>query len=303
MRRWVGGSVFFGIALVLAACGTQRPAPVVDRSGATGVRPDAAAGTSLPPAPRVAKEGNYTVQRGDTLYSIATSFGVDVRELARWNNLGDAASLSVGQTLRVTAPPASAATVTPVAPVGSAEVRPLPGADASPPVATAPGATLPPAAPILPAMPSTPSPQPQPVVPGAATLPPETSKPAPLESSVQWLWPAPGKVIENFDETRNKGLDIAGNDGDPVQAAGDGEVVYVGSALRGYGNLVIVKHNDEFISAYAHNRQVLVKQGQAVKRGQRIAEFGRSDADRVKLHFEIRRHGKPVDPLRYLPVR
>jgi lipoprotein NlpD len=151
-------------------------------------------------------------------------------------------------------------------------------------------------------MPSTPSPQPPPAVPGTATVPPETAKP-PLESSVQWQWPAPGKVIENFDETRNKGLDIAGNDGDPVAAAGDGEVVYVGSALRGYGNLVIVKHNDEFISAYAHNRQILVKQGQAVKRGQRIAEFGRSDAERIKLHFEIRRHGKPVDPLRYLPVR
>ena len=132
MRRWVGRSVFFGVVLMLAACGTQRPAPVVDRSGPTNVRPDAAAGASVPPAQRVAKEGIYTVQRGDTLYSIATSFGVDVRELARWNNLGDSVSLSVGQALRVTAPPASAATVTPVAPVGSAEVRPLPGAEASP---------------------------------------------------------------------------------------------------------------------------------------------------------------------------
>jgi lipoprotein NlpD len=118
-----------------------------------------------------------------------------------------------------------------------------------------------------------------------------------------WQWPAPGKVIEGFDETRNKGIDIAGNDGDPVLAAADGEVVYVGAALRGYGNLVIVKHSEEFISAYAHNKQILVKQGQAVKRGQRIAEIGRSDADRTKLHFEIRRQGKPVDPLKYLPAR
>lgn len=302
MRRWVGGSVCFGVALLMAACASQRPAPVVDRSGPTGVRPDAVA-AAPPSAQRVAKEGIYTVQRGDTLYSIATSFGVDVRELARWNNLGDTASLSVGQALRVTAPPATAATVTPVAPAGSAEVRPLPGADASQSGVPSPGATLPPAPPVTPALPSTSAPQVAPAVPGAATVPPEPAKPAPLESSVQWQWPAPGKVIENFDETRNKGLDIAGNDGDPVLAAGDGEVVYVGSALRGYGNLVIVKHNDEFISAYAHNRQILVKQGQAVKRGQRIAEFGRSDADRIKLHFEIRRHGKPVDPLRYLPVR
>jgi len=191
--------------------------------------------------------------------------------------------LSVGQTLRVVPPP-GAATVTPVVPSGTAEVRPLPlpGAESAPPTPVTPG-------------PST-------------TVPPATDsaaagKPAPAESSVQFQWPAPGKVIENFDESRNKGIDIAGNDGDPVSAAADGEVVYVGSALRGYGNLVIVKHSDDFISAYAHNRQILVKQGQAVKRGQRIAEVGNSDAERTKLHFEIRRQGKPVDPLRYLPAR
>jgi lipoprotein NlpD len=117
------------------------------------------------------------------------------------------------------------------------------------------------------------------------------------------MWPVPGRVIDVFEEPRNKGIDLAGAEGDPVQAAADGEVVYVGSALRGYGNLVIVKHNDEFLSAYAHNRQVLVKQGQAVKRGQRIADLGKSDADRAKLHFEIRRRGVPVDPQKYLPPR
>ena len=117
------------------------------------------------------------------------------------------------------------------------------------------------------------------------------------------MWPVPGRVLDGFEEPRNKGIDLAGAEGDPVQAAADGEVVYVGSALRGYGNLVIVKHNDEFLSAYAHNRQVLVKQGQAVKRGQRIADLGKSDADRPKLHFEIRRRGVPVDPQKYLPPR
>jgi len=279
MRRWLGWTGMLAMAVALAACSSQRPAPVVDRSGTPATRTDKPAAT----ATREARDGVYTVQRGDTLYSIALTFGIDVRELARWNNISDASVLSVGQTLRVVAP-AGAATVTPVVPSGAAEVRPLPlpGSESAPPTPVTPG-------------PST-------------TVPPATDsaavgKPAPAESSVQFQWPAPGKVIENFDESRNKGIDIAGNDGDPVIAAADGEVVYVGSALRGYGNLVIVKHSDEFISAYAHNRQILVKQGQAVKRGQRIAEIGKTDAERTKLHFEIRRQGKPVDPLRYLPAR
>lgn len=284
MRGRLGSMALASAVLVMAACGTQRPAPVVERSGAPPTRSDVPVAASASPK---AVDGTYMVQRGDTLYSIAQRHGVDVRELARWNGISDTSVLAVGQALRLT-PPAGVATVTPVAPAGSTEVRPLPapgGAVAPPPAVAA----VPPAA-ATPAVP-----------PAAAT--PEPAKPAPVESAVHWQWPAPGKVIETFEETRNKGIDIAGNEGDPVLAAADGEVVYVGSALRGYGNLVIVKHNEEFITAYAHNRQVLVKQGQAVKRGQRIAEFGRSDADRTKLHFEVRRQGKPVDPLRYLPTR
>ncbi len=277
MRGWLGTMASMSAVLVIAACGTQRPAPVVERSGAPPARTESA--TSAPATPKAPAEGVHTVTRGDTLYSIALRYGVDVRELARWNGISDTSVLSIGQTLRLT-PPAGVATVTPVAPAGTTEVHPLPApgvAEAGPPVAPA-------------------------AVPPAITKP-EPVKPAPVESTVNWLWPAPGKVIETFDETHNKGIDIAGNEGDPVLAAADGDVVYVGSALRGYGNLVIVKHNEEFISAYAHNRQILVKQGQGVKRGQRIAEIGRTDADRTKLHFEVRRQGKPVDPLRYLPAR
>jgi lipoprotein NlpD len=129
------------------------------------------------------------------------------------------------------------------------------------------------------------------------------AKPAAPAPSADWIWPVSGKVIDRFDEKRNKGIAIAAREGDPVVASADGQVVYSGSGLRGYGNLVILKHNDDFISAYAHNRQILVKQGQAVKRGQRIAEVGMSDASQPKLHFEIRRQGKPVDPLAYLPPR
>ena len=121
---------------------------------------------------------------------------------------------------------------------------------------------------------------------------------------MEWAWPASGAVVTSFDEARGiKGLSIAGKVGDPVLAAADGRVVYAGSGLRGYGNLIIVKHNSTFLTAYAHNQTLLVKEDQAVRRGQKIAEMGSSDTDRVKLHFEIRRQGRPVDPAKLLPGR
>lgn len=124
------------------------------------------------------------------------------------------------------------------------------------------------------------------------------------DEAVEWGWPASGAVVAGFDEARGvKGIALSGKAGDPVMAAADGRVVYAGSGLRGYGNLVIVKHNSTFLTAYAHNQALLVKEDQAVRRGQKIAEMGSSDADQVKLHFEIRRQGKPVDPARLLPSR
>ncbi|MFY8121293.1 MAG: peptidoglycan DD-metalloendopeptidase family protein [Burkholderiaceae bacterium] len=257
------------------------------------------------------------MQRGDTLYSIALAFGQDHRDLARWNGIEDPSRLAVGQLLRVE-PPAAAAAVVPVAPVAAAQPTPLPpatagaaagasGAAAAPSVQapagtpTAPGsATLPAATPPLPAA----------AAGGATSVAPAAAASAPSAATANgaaqlgpWLWPAEGKLIEGFHETRNKGIDIAGKEGDPVVAAADGQVVYSGSGLRGYGNLVILKHGEDFISAYAHNRSILVKQGQSVRRGQRIAELGRTDADVPKLHFEIRQQGKPIDPLGLLPKR
>ena len=118
-----------------------------------------------------------------------------------------------------------------------------------------------------------------------------------------WIWPAQGAQLAGFDEVKNKGIDIAGRAGDAVLASADGRVVYSGAGLRGYGNLIILKHNNTYLTAYAHNQSLLVKEDQSVRKGQKIAEMGSSDADRVKLHFEIRRQGKPVDPLKYLPAR
>lgn len=285
MRIEVKIKFVFLITATLTACISQRPAPVADRSGSRVVIAPLPAPAA--PAPRQAKDGIYVVQRGDTLYNVALAFGVDQNEMARWNELAEGSALRVGQSLRVVRP-ADVATVSPITRSGEAEVRPLP----------APGA----AAPDSPA-PTAPTPLP-PVATPPPVAPPPTPEPLrPPPSASTWLWPTPGKVIETFDDPRNKGIDIAGTEGAPIQAAADGEVVYVGSAVRGYGNLVIVRHSDDYITAYAHNRKVLVAEKQSVKRGQTIAELGRSDADRPKLHFELRHQGKPVDPLKYLPAR
>lgn len=268
-----GWLLLAGMSLVACTSTGVRQAPIVERAPATAPTTEAAP-AETPPSKREAKEGTYVVQKGDTLRNIAAAFGVDPQDIARWNNLEDPNRLAIGQQLRV-APPGAAATAAPVTPATSAQARPL-----TPPVpgaAPVPGPTA--AAPAVPATPAVP------------------------DAGLTWMWPLTGKVIEKFDEKRNKGIDISGREGDPVVAAGDGSVVYSGSGLRGYGNLVIVKHNDDFISAYAHNRQILVKQGQVVKRGQRIAEVGKTDATSPMLHFEIRRGGKPVDPLQYLPPR
>jgi lipoprotein NlpD len=136
--------------------------------------------------------------------------------------------------------------------------------------------------------------------PSTGGAPPAAREP---DDDVNWTWPASGAVINGFDEARNKGLAISGKAGDPVFAAADGRVVYAGSGLRGYGNLVIVKHNNTYLTAYAHNQSLLVKEDQVVRRGQKIAEMGSSDAERVQLHFEIRRLGRPIDPARLLPSR
>jgi len=135
---------------------------------------------------------------------------------------------------------------------------------------------------------------------------PSAAQPVPAregDDDVTWVWPSAGPVATGFDEARSKGLAFTGKVGDPVLAAADGRVVYAGSGLRGYGNLVIVKHNATYLTAYAHNQTLLVKEDQVVRRGQKIAEMGSSDADRVQLHFEIRRQGKPIDPARLLPAR
>ena len=241
----------------------------------------------------------FTSRSGATRFRTLHSHSASIRKIWRAGTVfAESDVLIPGQTLQVT-PPASVATVSPITGSGQAEVRPLPPPGARPPrYRERPHRCRLPPRRRRPHRPCRSSPP----TGGAAwsrQLPEPPRAPA---ASLPWIWPTPGKVIETFDDPRNKGIDIAGNEGAPVQAAADGEVVYVGSAVRGYGNLVIVRHSDDFITAYAHNRKVLVAEKQSVKRGQPIAELGRSDADRPKLHFEIRHQGKPVDPLKYLPA-
>lgn len=253
------------VVAALAACSSspRQPAPVEDRSGARSAPADT---KPLPGAENAGKPGYYTVQKGDTLTRIGLDNGQAWRDVARWNNLSNPDMIEVGQVLRV-APPGS------VVESSGVVVRPVTSS------APASSAAKPASAPSAPA-------------------------PAPTAAmeDFSFAWPANGQVIAGFDEAKNKGIDIAGKAGDPVLAAADGQVVYAGAGLRGYGNLVIVKHNNTYLTAYAHNQKLLVKEDQKVRRGEKIAEMGNSDADRVKLHFEVRRQGKPVDPSRFLPA-
>lgn len=265
-------------AMVLTGCASQdNRAPVEDRGA-----PVSASAKPLPGAENAGKPGYYTVRPGDTLIRIGLEAGQSWKDIARWNSLDTPNLIEVGQVLRVVPPSitASAGSSADSARTGSSS------ASTSGVVVTPIGSNQAAVAP--------------------ATQPPATTPVTPAAKGgdeLDFIWPAPGALIAGFDESRNKGFDIAGKAGDPVVAAADGRVVYAGAGLRGYGNLIILKHNNTYLTAYAHNQALLVKEDQSVRKGQKIAEMGSTDADRVKLHFEVRRQGKPVDPARYLPQR
>jgi len=311
--------------ILAAGCASQYKAPVSDRAA---TRP--AAAKPVPPAPSApeARSETYTVKRSDTLYSIALDNGLDYKDLADWNGITNPGVIQPGQVLRLRAPD-SGVQVQAVVASSAVESRPL-GAEARPPGPESRpiGADAPPRAAETPRaagdrlktgpkamkLPyseknlallmreqalSEPKPEPKPEVQPVAPAAPQA--PGGDGDKVDWSWPSPGKVLAPFSESSNKGLDIGGKIGDPVYASASGRVVYSGTGLRGYGKLIIIKHNPTFLSAYAHNSNLLVKEGQNVKKGQKIAEVGNTDSDRAKLHFEIRRLGKPVDPLKFLP--
>lgn len=293
------------VLALLAACGQSR---VVRREGS---RPAPA----RPAAASVPRDGSYEVRRGDTLYGIAFRHGLDYREVAEWNRIPPPYTIYPGQRLRLrgaapsrapvqAAAPAPARSVTGMPPPRSGTtgtVSNRPGANA--PRETAPAlASAPPAAAPAGGAPTTTSPVG--ATPATTTAPATPAPAVPAAVSAKgWRWPAQGQLIGRFvaGDPKRQGIDIAGNAGQPVLAAADGVVVYSGAGLVGYGELIIVKHSDEWLSAYAHNRRRLVGEGAQVKGGQQIAELGRTGTSRDMLHFEVRRNGKPVDPLQVLP--
>lgn len=324
----------------LAGCASKAPAPVGEpRQPPVRIETPKTA----PPAAAPAPTGRlHVVKKGETLFGIAREHGLNPRDLLAWNHLDDGNRLVVGQTLRLTPPaapaaPSGEAEVRPVAAGGAVVARPLDGA--SPPAAAAvppPAPTLLPGnteslkrspkggklpyseenlarlrgqTPVPAAAPTAPAPVPAAEKsPAPATEKPPLAAPAPETTGIDWGWPANGRLLASFSEGNagaqglNRGIDIAGNLGDPVLAAAPGKVIFVGVYPK-HGNLVVLQHAEGYITVYAHNRRVLVKEGQMVKRGQRIAELGDSDADQPKLHFEVRQQGKPLDPLKFLPPR
>jgi lipoprotein NlpD len=281
LRIHLGSALVLG--LLLAGCSSTglNRAPVEDRGAATAKPASVVVDPNTPPVKQppgfenAGKPGYYTVKPGETLIRIGLDQGQSHKDIARWNELENPNRIEIGQVLRVIPPVASSNGVV-SKPIATATVTPVTVASAPAPVASAPSKPV-----------SAPT--------AAATATPE--------DDITWVWPTSGPVLAGFDEVKNKGLDIGGALGDPVLAASDGRVVYVGAGLRGYGNLIILKHNNTYLTAYAHNKTLLVKEDQSVRKGQKIAEMGSSDSDRVKLHFEVRRQGKPVDPSKYLPAK
>ena len=279
MTRAAGLACIVVAALSVAACTTRRWAPVVDRG--RSAPPAAAAAQPVPP-------GSYMVRRGDTLYSIALDNGADYREVAQWNGLDDPTKISIGQVLRVRPPEdRSAVQVAPARGAGRVEARPL---DSAPQQGRSDGAAK--------------------TEPKAVRLPYSRENVAilskeekqPDAEAIAFIWPAKGKILAGFAEPRSKGIDIEGRIGDPVVAAAAGRVTYSGTGIPGLGKLVVIKHDNGFITVYAHNKDILVKEQQSVARGQKIAEIGSTDAERPKLHFQIRKGSAAVDPMRYLPA-
>lgn len=267
--------IALAMGTLLAGCSStgSSGARVVDRNNAAPKRP-------------TVTSGQYVVKPGDTLFSIAFRYGWDYKELAARNGISAPYTIRPGQPIRFSSGAGGSTTVVSSGPSSSSRTtvirRPV-GSQTAPVTNSDKPATASP----------------------ATTAPTVTQVPAAERAVGGWTWPANGVLIGKFasNGSLNKGIDIAGDLGQPVFAASDGAVVYAGSGLRGYGELIIIKHNDTYVSAYGHNRRLMVREGQQVKAGQTIAEMGSTGTDRVKLHFEIRRQGKPVDPLQFLPRR
>ena len=265
------------ITVVIVGCTVPRPAPVETRTVELERKPVEA---YFKRNKNLVDGAFYTVRKGDTLYGIALAFGQNWRDIASWNNLSDPDKIKIGEKLRVVPKDTGNAAVS--IPLKSATIETPPGRSTS-------GESE--------------------VALNERALDDDglpdngIDRDEGLVTSLGWVWPANGQITEQFSDSNSKGISIAGASGEAIFAVSDGKVVYSGNGLRGYGNLVIIKHADEFITAYAHNKSIFVKEGETVNKGQKIAEMGMSETDSPKLLFEVRKGGKPLDPLLYLPNR
>jgi lipoprotein NlpD len=309
------------ISLLLVACESSPPAPTIERAPNSSKPAPPIKPISKPNTAKDWRPDSYIVKKGDTLFSIALQFGYDYKEIAVSNNITEPYPIKIGQKLSFKNLNAKAAPVDNKAVMIENEdgvvISPIKMDPASSPTiagaVTAPSSVTPlliePKAfrenyslealnrmPIISAKPT----EIKPTDIKSTDAKQTDAKPSDDESIV-WTWPTQGKTIASFDGTTNKGIDIAGNQGQSINAASAGKVIYVGSDLRGYGKLVIIKHDKTFLSVYAHNSKIVAKEGQLVTAGQKIAEMGNTDSNTIKLHFEIRQQGKSVDPAKYLP--
>ena len=314
---------------LVAGCASHAPAPVVDRGGGSvAEKPKLAVPAAL--VTTDTGSGYHVVKKGETLYSIALDHGQDYKDVAAWNNLENPNLIRIGQQLRITPQDSGAVAVAkPVVSSAPIEIKQIA------PAGTAKASTVSVAASdntetlkrepkggklaysdeaLAKARQADVAVKPVEIrsetkpaeIKVPETKPPETKapeKPALSGDEVDWMWPANGKLMAPYTEGGSKGLDIAGKTGDPILAAADGVVSYAGTGLRGYGNLIVLRHNATYLSVYAHNSKLLVKEKDPVTKGQKIAEMGSTDAESPRLHFEIRRQGKPADPQKFLPTR
>jgi lipoprotein NlpD len=314
--------------LLIVACNTNPPAPVIDRAPNTS-KTGSKSSTNNPKSVNENLPKSHIVKKGDTLFAIGLEYGYDYREIAEANHINSPYAIRVGQRLvlpnaNITA--STVATSNPTTPMPTGEttdgVIVTPIKSDNTPVQIKPTSQPSTASNSIPVL-SEPKAVREPFSQEAMNRPIETVKPIPIKvetatetatkntnsnapttsetDGIAWMWPTSGKVVSSFNEASNKGIDIAGKVGQTINAASNGKVIYTGSDLRGYGKLVIIKHSPTYLSVYAHNSKIVVKEGQQVGAGQKIAEMGDSDSASVKLHFEVRRQGKSVDPMQFLP--
>jgi lipoprotein NlpD len=296
------------LALVTACTSVPNNAPVIERSTDVPV-PTVKPVVVVPVVKEQEVRSSYTVKRGDTLLRIAFDHGQSYNDLVAWNNLRNPNDIKVDQVLWIGPPEGSSvAKTTPIANSSGIEVRSLTPVNPSTNKTSPKGDKRPYSESNLAELQKLADSSPATVV-AALKSDPVPLKPVektvvvPAAEVIDWIWPADGKLIATFDEQKNKGLDLSGKLGQDVVAVAPGKVIFEGSAMRGYGNMLIIKHANNYLSAYAHNKVNLVKEGQSISKGQKIAEMGNSDSDVVKLHFEIRLAGKPIDPMKLLPAR